>query len=483
MTIHDLRSHLVKLDAAGKLTKIKGADLKYVVGTITDINSAKAGNSILFDEFEGYDPGFRVMVGSLNNTATVAAALGLEGTYTKLELADELSKIIDVLDEKQKNFPAIEVETGPIFENSFQGNDVDLYKIPVPTWHEKDGGPYIGTGGYQIHVDPDNGWINAGTYRVMQHDKNRIGNYISPGHHGNIIRAKYWDRGEGCPVAFVMGGHPLMLLLASSDVPMNVNEYNWAGAFTGEAIQVVKTSITGLPVPAHAEIVLEGYAYPTDKCLEGPFGEFTGYYGGGVREEYFVKIEGMYFRNDPILLGSPPGPVPNDTTFYFSLMRSAGIKSALIRAGVPGIKGVWVPEAGDGRAIVVTSIEQKYAGHASMVAHIAGQCPQGALLNAWSIVVDDDIDPSDNDQVIWALGTRVEPIDDVDIVKDNWSNPLSTMITREDKALGKFSTSKGIIRATMPYDRLKRGVFAPSVRNSPELVASVKEQYGFIWGE
>ncbi len=484
MSVYDLRKHLEKLESIGQLKKLNGVPLKHVVGGITDRNAQKYGPTILFDNFEGYPEGFRVMVGSMCNADTMAAVLGLDGKFTKLGLADKLAGIVNTLGEKQKNFPYQVVEDGPIFENKLMDEDVDLYKIPVPEWHENDGGRYIGTGIFQVHKDPDTGWVNCGTYRVMQHDKNRVGNYISPGHHGNLIRQKYWDRGEPCPVAFVAGAHPLFYLLGSSDVPMGVDEYSWAGALTGEAVPVVELPKTGLPVPAEAEIVLEGFAYPDKKCLEGPFGEFTGYYGGGIREEYYVEITGMYFRNCPILLGSPPGPLPNDCSFQFSVMRSANIKAFLNRAGIPGVKDVWVPECSNGRSMIVTSITQKYAGHATQVAHMAAQCPPGALINKMSVVVDDDIDPSDMEQVIWAMTSRVEPNHDIDIVNDCWSNPLEPMIRNEDKAVGKLATSKAVIKATRPFERLgrdKKNLFPPVVKGSDALMDKVDTEYGEIW--
>lgn len=484
----DMREHLKKLEAIGQLTTLDNVPLEHAVGGVIDQNSLRSGGSILFDNFEGYEPGYRVLAGSMNNTKTMAAVLGFDGEYTKLELADAFADKIKELETKAKDYPIEYVEDGPIFENCFQDDDVDLYKIPVPIFHEGDGGPYIGTGDFQVHQDPETGWINCGTYRSMQIGKNRVGNFIAVGHHGDIIRKKYWDKGEPCPVAFVCGAHPLFYLMGSIDVPLGVDEYSWAGALYDERVQVVKLPKTGLPVPANAEIVLEGFAYPDNQCLEGPFGEFTGYFGGGRREQYYVDITGMYFRNDPVLLVSPPGPLPNDMSFQFALMRAANVKAALVRAGVPGVKAVWCPESSDGRAILITSIKQQFPGHASMAAHIAGQCPQGGLINKISIVVDDDIDPTNMDQVIWAVSTRCEPTTDIDITRESWSTPLEPQLAAEEKAAGRTSAGKMVIRATKPFWRLPGGKdtknpYPKEVKGSPELTAKVMEQYGHIWGE
>ena len=151
--------------------------------------------------------------------------------------------------------------------------------------------------------DPEEGWINCGTYRVMIHDEKRVGFYISPGKHGRIHRDKYEKRGEPMPVAIVVGCDPMSFLMGSSEVPYGVCEYDVIGGIRGEAVEIVHTPITGLPVPANAEIVIEGYVQPGNVAPEGPFGEWMGYYGSDQRNEPVMDIEAIYYRTDPILLG------------------------------------------------------------------------------------------------------------------------------------------------------------------------------------
>ena len=191
-------------------------------------------------------------------------------------------------------------------QNQKTGDEVDLTIFPTPLWHELDGGVYIGTGCVQIHKDPDTGWVNVGAYRVQRHSKNTLGNYISPGHHGNIIRQKYWDKDQPCPVVMVFGGHPLFLLLGGSEVPTGTDEYTWIGAIARQRVPVIHGPVTGLPIPADAEIAVEGFVTKGDKQDEGPFGEFTGYYASGKNPEPLVHVKALYYRDDPILLGSPP---------------------------------------------------------------------------------------------------------------------------------------------------------------------------------
>jgi 4-hydroxy-3-polyprenylbenzoate decarboxylase len=219
-------------------------------------------------------------------------------------------------------FPCQEVASGPITENVEIGDAVDLDKFPVPLWHELDGGPYIGTGVGVITRDPDTGWVNMGTYRVQRHDRNRVGFYISPGKHSRIHRDTYFARGEPCPVVMVFGADPLNYILAASEIPQGINELNYMGAVRGKPVPVIKGRVTGLPIPANAEIVVEGIANPTDVMLEGPFGEWTGTYASKGREEPFIKVETLYYRNNPILLGSPPSKgLASDQGFWRSIWR------------------------------------------------------------------------------------------------------------------------------------------------------------------
>lgn len=477
-SIFDLRPWLEKAKAMEQLQEVEGADLNLEVGAITELNAKRGGPALLFDKFKGHQEGFRVLTGSMLNAATLGLTMGFEGQLDNLAVVDKVADTLRAIETKSADYPMEFVSDGPVMENKVTGEDIDLTIFPIPIWHELDGGPFIGTGVWQIHQDPDTGWVNIGTYRVQMLEKNKLGNYISPGHHGNIIRQKYWDKGEPCPVVFCFGAHPLFLLMGSSDVPAGVDELSWIGAVKNQRVPVIKGPVTGLPIPADAEIVVEGFAYPGEQMIEGPFGEFTGYYAGGQKPEPMVEAKALYYRNQPILVGSPPCRPPNDFSYQFSVMRSAGIKETLRKAGVPAVKGVWVSEAGGGRMWMVTSIAQKYAGHAIQAAGIAALCQAGGLMTRYSIVVDEDIDPSKNDDVIWALSTRSDPASDIDILRQCWSNPLDPMLTADDKAGKRLWNSRAIINACKPFDRLD--TFAPVAESTPELMKSTKAKWAWL---
>ena len=239
------------------------------------------------------------------------------------------------------------MNNGPVLENVQTGDNVNVDIFPSPKWHEKDGGAYIGTGSYDITSDPDTGSVNLGTYRVMSMDKKTVGFYISPGKHGRIHREKWWKRGEALPALIVVGGDPLLLVAACTELPYGISEFDWVGGLRGEPYQVIRGKETGLPIPADAEIVFEGYVSEDNKRDEGPFGEWTGYYASGERKEPVMDIRAVYYRNNPIVTGFPPQRPPDEQQRFRAIQRSALLQQEMEKASVPGIAGVWCHEAGE----------------------------------------------------------------------------------------------------------------------------------------
>ena len=155
--------------------------------------------------------------------------------------------------------------------------------------------------------------------------------------------------------------------------------------------------------PASAEIVLEGECVPGPEKIEGPFGEWTGYYGSSSRPEPIVKIHQVTHRDDPILLGY--------TRKWRAPLKAALVWDDLEAAGVPDVRGVWYHEAaGAAYLFLVVAIKQRYPGHARQAGLIATECHAAAYLGRYTIVVDDDIDPTNLNEVLWALCTRSDPV-------------------------------------------------------------------------
>ena len=262
-------------------------------------------------------------------------------------------------------------------ENVVKGSDVDLLQYPAPDLAPGETGSDISARGATYYPGPRGGVDQLGTYRVMLEGKDQVGFYVSPGHHGRLHRDKYFAKGQPCPVAIVLGGDPLLMMAGTLEVPWGISEYDWAGGLRGGPYEVIQDPITGLPIPAGAELVLVGFADPEQRAPEGPFGEWTGYYASGSRESRSLRVEAVYSRNYPILLGMPPNRPPFEADKYRQFIKSAMLLTDLRRPGVPGVKAVWCHGIGGCRLLIAVAIEQRYAGHVAQVGHLASQLPAG----------------------------------------------------------------------------------------------------------
>ena len=328
----------------------------------------------VFDEVPGTIQGSRVLVNFFGGKRK-NMTLGFPTELSKIELSEGFRTHYGA---DAKRIPPTYVTDGPVIQNVMRGDEVDVTSFPAPHLARKDGGRYIGTGSFNITRDPDEGWINCGTYRVMIHDAKTAGFYISPGKHGRQMRDKYQARGEPMPVAVVCGGDPMTFLMACSEVPYGVSEYEIVGGMRGTPIEVIEGPVTGLPIPANAEIVVEGFVAPGNERVEGPFGEWTGYYASDVRPEPVIDIKAVYHRNDPILLGCAPQRPPDEICRYRAVVRSGLLRENILKAGVPGVTAAWAHEVGNARLLLAVAINQRYPGHAKQAGHIAAMCHVGA---------------------------------------------------------------------------------------------------------
>ena len=470
----DLRAWLSKVDAIGELKQVDGADWNLEIGTLSTLHSkSEPCSALLFDNIKGYPGGHRVLTCCVTNRRRTELTLNLPQTGSGLELVEIMRDKLVHWEGTMSKFPPQVVDSGPILENVRSGKDVNLFELPIPKWHEKDGGRYLGTGDAIITQDPDNGEINLGTYRVVVHDEKTTGLYISPGKHGRIHYEKYHAMGKPCPVAMSFGHHPLFNRVGGMEVPPGA-EYQFIGAVQGEPVKVIKEEVTGLPIPADSEIVVVGWIPPSKTRVEGPFGEWTGYYASKEREAPLVEVERIYFRNKPIIVGAPPTRPPSDGSYFMVIKGSALLWNALVKSGVPDVRGVWMSEVGL-QQFVVVSIKQRYAGHAKQAALIVSQNRPAAYHGRYVVVVDDDIDPSNIEDVMWALVTRTDPKNSIDFVTRAWSTPLDTMIRKPSKA---FFNSRGIIDACKPFEWLAE--FPEDIKIKPEYAANVKEKWGSV---
>jgi UbiD family decarboxylase len=443
----DLREWLEAAERMGAVKVVKGANWQEDIGLAVEVVCHDEGTpTVVFDDVEGCYPGFRVLINWFTGTRK-NLTLGFPPELNRVEL----SHAYHAHTKNLKPVPHRIVEDGPVFQNVLEGDAIDVTKFPAPLWNEDDGGRYIGTGCFNITRDPDTGWLNCGVYRVMVQDEKRVLLYISPGKHGRIHRDKYLARGEKMPVCIVIGSDPLSFLTASTEVPEGVCEYDMMGAYRGGPVECVTGKHTGLPFPANAEIVIEGFISPGNVAEEGPFGEWLGYQGAAMPAEPWVDVAAIYHRDKPIILGAAHIRAPYEYARYRAISRSAVLKENIARAGVPDVTEVWAHEVGGSRLLLAVSITQRYPGHATQAGQIAAMCHAGAYLGRYVIVVDDDIDVSNLDEVIWAMLTRSDPAQSIDIIHNAWSSALDPMLTPEDRDAGKFYNSRAIINACRPF--------------------------------
>jgi UbiD family decarboxylase len=449
----DLRAWLAEVERLGELREVRGADWNLELGAISELNVKKdAPPALLFDEIRGYPKGFRVVTCTTSSPARLSSILRLPVQTAHKGLVEALRGKPAQWQAAAAQYDPVKVASGPVFENEQRDGKVDLEIFPSPLWHELDGGRYIGTGCSVVTRDLDSDWVNVGTYRVQLLDRNHVALDMVPGKHGRQHYEKYKKAGGRFPVAIVLGCDPLGYLISGIEIPFGMCEWNYIGAILGTPVAVTSGRLTQLPFPAAAEIVIEGHVEPNDERTEGPFGEFHGYYPGKAGTAPAVTVERVYYRNNPILLGSPPAKPPNDYSYSKAVMRSALLLDALVAAGVSEVKGVWAHEIGGARMFNVVAIRQRYAGHARQAGHVLSQCGVGAYMSRYSVVVDDDIDPANLQEVMWAVATRTDPAVDIDIIRRGMGSKNDPMFVayQYDAPL----SSKAVIDACRPWDHL-----------------------------
>ncbi len=472
----DLREWLALAERLGEVRTVHGASWQEDIGLAAEaILRAENGPCIVFDDIPGCPKGFRLLLNMFAGTRR-NMTFGFPNDLTKWELSEAYR---EAYLKEMRIIPHEIVESGPVFENIMTGDAVDVLKFPAPVWHQLDGGRYIGTGTYSITRDPEENWLNAGAYRAQVHDKTSVGVLMAPGHHGALHREKYWKKGEPLPLVMVLGGDPLAFFYGGTEAPYGVFEIDIIGGLRGRPVRMVSGKVTGLPFPADAEVVLEGYVTPDRREIEGPFGEWTGHYAGGAAPHPVLDIKAIYHRNDPILVGVPPmGAGPDEMARYRAVLRSAIVKQNMVSAGVPEVQQVWCHEVGGSRMLHGISIRQKYPGHAVQAGHIAAQCGAAAYASKYIIVVDEDVDVTNLEHLLWAMLTRTDPKESIQFIERSWDSPADPRLPPERRAAGDMTHSVAIIDACKPYHW--RHKFPPSNAPSAEVARKARERFGWL---
>lgn len=470
----DLRKWLEYVGRIGELKNLKGADWKEEIGTICELNQRNKRHCLLFDEIKDYPKGYRIVTGSLSSPRRFSHTLNLGDHTNWIGLIDAIRKQLG----KLQQLPPKEVSDGPVLENRRRGKEINLLEFPAPKWHPLDGARFIGTGHQVIMRDPESGWINLGTYRTSIVDEKHLTTYIVRGKHGDLIRQKYFAQGKPCPAVIVAGADPLLFVLSATPTTSHeVSELDIAGGLLGRPIEVIRDESTGLPFPATAEIAIAGEYLPDTRVPEGPFGEWTGYYYGHALEPRapVFAVKSIMFRDNPIILGAPPCGPYSDAEPYTSAFMAAGIWQELENAGIPGVVGVFRPRSGCNWTFTVVSIKQMYPGHSKAAGTIASMCKSGGYACKYVIVVDEDIDPSDLEQVMWAVCIRNRP-GNIEIMRNCYTSGVDfTGYGGRPPERTNLYTDKCIIDACVPWE-LRESVSALTF-SKPEVLERTREKW------
>lgn len=460
------------------------------LGAITCIARQRGHSGLLFENIKDYQSTWcrKVFTGSLVNQHQVALMLGLPKHTHQRDLVKTFRE------RSSERVKPVVVKSGSIKENIRTGDHLSLFDIPVPVWNRLDGGRYINTLGCIVTRDPDSGIQNLGIYRGVVVDKNRIAQVIMPRQHIGQHFAKYQEMGKEMPIAVIYGWDPVLAFMGCAPVAKDVCEYDVMGGVRQEAVELVKCETSDLEVPASAEIVVEGFVSPDPATyeMEGPFGEFTGYYTWQKKKKPVIRVECITHRNDPIFVGALASALPGqrgEGATMMSVHWAARVAEIIERSGIPGLVDVrMLPPSCE--TSVILKIHKTYRGQGKHIACalIGSSMPLQSCKNI--IVVDDDIDIYDSEAISWAVDYRVNPSEnDILILPGMAGSAIDPSIRpehRDTEATGGAAVSKMIIDATKnwSYGRRKEwdnDFYPPVNRLSDEDRKYVEErwkQYG-----
>ncbi|MCS4542235.1 MAG: UbiD family decarboxylase [Euryarchaeota archaeon] len=417
-----MRTFLRELEAQNQLIKIKKqVSTEFEISAV--MKKLDGGSAVFFENVEGYS--IPIVGGICGTRDRIAFSL-------KTKSSELLHKLLDAVEHRN---PVRIVEKAPAQE--IIEKEIDLLKqLPILTYCEKDGGPYI-TAGIVVAKDPLTGIRNVSIHRLMVIGRNKLAIRIVEGRHLD----QYYKIAEGLnkplEVGIAIGLHPVLLMASSSSVPLYVDEFEVASALAGESIELVKCKTVDVEVPAQAEIIIEGKILPHIRAKEGPFVDILGAYDI-VREQPVVEVTCLTHRNNPIYQSILPGGYEH--MLLMGLPQEPRIFK-VVQNTVPSIQNVYLTPGGCHWLHGVISIKKRTEGDAKN-AIIAALAAHPSLKHV--IIVDDDIDIFNSQQVEYAIATRVQADRDVVIVTNVRGSSLDPSANQEQGAL----TSKVGIDAT-----------------------------------
>lgn len=459
MPYDDLRSFLATLDEQGQLLRITDEVLPEPDVAAAANAVARMGDNapaLYFNSVKGFTDA-RIAMNVHGSWVNHALALGLPKETGTKEQIDEFIR-------RWAEFPVAPEwrEDPPWAQNTMTGEDLDIFKVlPLVRLNDGDGGFYIDKSAVvsKDPDDPDNsGKQNLGIYRIEVKGKARLALQPVPMHDIAQHLHKAEERGEDLPIAITLGNDPVISIVAATPMRYDENEYELAGALRGTPAPIAEAPLTGLPVPWGSEVVIEGVIEGRKREIEGPFGEFTGHYSGG-RRMTVIRVDRISYRTNPIFehlyLGMPWTEID-----YLMAANTCVPLYQQLRADFPEVRAVNAMYTHG--LVVIVSTATRYGGFAKAVGLRVLTTPHGLGYAATVIVVDEDVDPFNLPQVMWALSTRMNPEHDLVIVPNM---PVMELAPQADTP---GIVHKLIIDATTPARPDRRGNYGNQVRDLPE---------------
>lgn len=448
-TPKDLRSYLTKAERSPNIAVVRVAERVDRDAELADAVklAEEQGNPIfIFENVSG--SGLPVVSGLYASRERIDLALGVEDAG---EAVPRYSRAL------RNPIPTRRSAHAPVQEVVLEGEDIDLGRLPIVTHAAEDSGRYI-TAGVGLVREPSSGKINAGIYRMQIIDEKRFTVYAVPTHDLGVIIARARERGEQIPFAVVIGHHPAFTLASQADVPVDrIDSLEVAGALMGEPLPVVSARTVPLDVPAYAEIVIEGYIDTRETLPDGPFAEFTYYYGQG-KSVPICTVTSVSMRHDAKYVD-----VHNAHVEHRCLFIHPGYEARLydrVRSVAPSLDAVYMPFSGAGMYAIMSFRE---ASPKEVRKALRAALGHEKMFLKHVVAVDHTIDISDSDQVTWAIMTRFQA--DRGLITMNAPGfPLDPSSLRED---GSHKTRKLGFDATTP-EHMKDAPVARLIQGEPD---------------
>jgi UbiD family decarboxylase len=393
MKDQSMRGFMAALEAAGDLHRVqRQVDPRFEIASVLSLR--RYGPAQLFERVGSN--AMPVVGNLLNSRERIARALGIARSELHACCQSALRDPI----------APMTVEEGPT-QDVVHRSGLDLARLlPVPTWFEREGGPYI-TAGVIVAKDPETGRRNVSIARLRLEGGARLMAGIARNHHLHLLAEKARVLGRPLEIAVAIGNHPAVLLASQMYVDLGDDEFAIAGGFLREPVRLLKCKTVDLEVPAEAEIVLEGVLQPDQPIEEGPVSEFPGFYvsyGPGIG----VDVTCVAQRRDAIYQAVLPGYAPEHC-----LLGAVAIEAVVSRAlqrVIPSVRSVLVTDGGMGRLHAIITMHRPRPGEGKRAVLLAmGQ----VNLIKLTIVVEDDVDAEDWRQVEWSLAARFRGHEDL----------------------------------------------------------------------